>query len=251
MLNVDELKNSVDVVFFDCDATLSTIEGINYLAQKNSVEDEVAALTERVMSVEGMEPAIFKERLNIVQPQLSQLKQLSQDYYQQRSLHVEHVIAFLHRLRKSVYIISAGNNPAVSEFGVLLGVSEQRAYAVDLYFDDAGNYQSFDESSLLIQPAGKGQLINKIKEEQGYQHAVLIGDGMNDASAIDSVDRFIGYGANEYRENVKAIADVYVTEPSLLSILPLVLTEQERGCLSLEDRALHDKGVDLLKVSCP
>lgn len=43
------LKHTIDAIVFDCDATLSQIEGIDGLAKVNGVEERVRLLTEEAM----------------------------------------------------------------------------------------------------------------------------------------------------------------------------------------------------------
>ena len=57
-----QLKSPIDTVIFDCDSTLSRIEGIDELAQNANIKATVSALTDYAMTQAGMNPAIYAQR---------------------------------------------------------------------------------------------------------------------------------------------------------------------------------------------
>ena len=57
-----------DAVCFDCDSTLSRIEGINELARRAGCEAEIASLTEAAMNGDTPLEEIYGKRLDILQP---------------------------------------------------------------------------------------------------------------------------------------------------------------------------------------
>lgn len=205
---------------FDCDGTLSQLEGINVLAQRNQVESEVAALTEEAMNQVGMTPAIYQQRLALVQPSYTQLKQLGADYYNQRAVDLDACLAELDQLNVTVFVASAGMNPAVIDFAERLAIPAPRVFAVDVKFNEQGAYVDFDRHSPMTQPGGKGQVITQLREQ--YDFIAHVGDGMNDLQVIDQVDCFIGYGGAFYRPNIEAACQHYIKTPSMLAILPIL-----------------------------
>lgn len=233
-----------DAVIFDCDGTLSKIEGIDELAAQKGVGAEVAAMTAVAMTKTGLNPELYQDRLNLVKPDLHQIEQLGKLYFENCTKDVEAVINVFKQLRKPVYIISAGVNPAVRLFGEYLGISSDKIQAVDLFFDLNGNYESFDKSSPLIRKQGKRTVINQIKES--FPHLIYIGDGLNDLEASDLVTRFVGYGGNYYRANIEAHCSYYLKQESLTGLLPLSLTLNEYQQLAEAERQLYHQGLEVL-----
>ena len=110
-------KKPLDTIIFDCDGTLSQIEGIDYLAEINNAKEAVAVLTEQAMSKTGLSSSLYEARLNLVKPTVTQISMLAQIYTDNVSPHAEKVIHILKKLGKEIYIFSAGVNPAVKLFG--------------------------------------------------------------------------------------------------------------------------------------
>lgn len=221
----------LDAVFFDCDGTLSQIEGINYLAALNDQSDEVDRLTEIAMSKKGLSLALYEARLSLVRPTVAQMQQLADAYFNYRTHDLDAVIRVLQGLGKAVYIISAGNNPAVTQFAERLGVSSTHVITVDLQFDEAGEYVDFDRQSPLVTQEGKGIIMTALRYQHHYHQIALVGDGMNDVSALDVVDHFVGYGHHYYREQVARLCEHYVQAPSMFAVLTLLLTADEHAAL--------------------
>ena len=85
----NNLKGEFDAIAFDCDGTLSAIEGITELARMNGHEEEVRELTEQAMSGAGLNPELFAKRLNLVRPTATQLATLGEIYYKWRTKNIE------------------------------------------------------------------------------------------------------------------------------------------------------------------
>jgi phosphoserine phosphatase len=238
-----QLKNPIDAVIFDCDGTLSTIEGINELAKNNGVGDIIAALTHEAMSVSGLNPEIYQQRLHLIHPKKHQVQALGDLYFKHCVPDAMHVIQILQRLHKTVYIVSAGVNPAVTIFGEKLGIPREQIYAVNMEFDLAGNYLDFDHASPLIFNHGKRQIVELLKNK--HPHILHIGDGLNDYITHDIVTRYIGYGGVYYRENLANLCEYYIRSLSLAPILPLCLTEQESKILLTHELKLYLHGMNM------
>lgn len=239
-----QLTEPIDAIIFDCDGTLCTIEGIDELAEQNNVGDIVQAITTKAMSETGINPAIYRERLNYVKPTRHQAEELANKYFATRTQDALEVIATLQRIGKTVYIASAGINPSVRLFADQLGINSQQVFAVDITFDAEGNYLDFDATSLLASRNGKRDLAALLKEKHGS--VALIGDGMNDVVAIDVVNRFIGYGGTVYREKIASLCKYYLNEKTLAAALPLLLTKQEQLHLQPAEQKLFARGVAAL-----
>lgn len=242
-----QLSRPIDAVIFDCDGTLSRIEGIEVLAAMNGIDKLISEMTKKAMAQSGLNQTLYQTRLDLIRPTLTQLLTLGQQYYQHKSDYAEEVIAILHRLNKSVFIVSAGLLPAVKPFGQALKVREEHIIAVNLEFNADGGYHSFDHHSPLIDNQGKKNIVQQLKKQ--HPHIAHIGDGLNDIVTKDMVTRFIGFGGHYYRENIKALSHYYLTHPSLLGMLPLLLTEDEVHHLTSSEHDLYLKGLKELLLN--
>lgn len=224
-INSHPLDFPISAIIFDCDGTLSAIEGIDELAKNNNTFPLVQQLTEKAMGQSGMTIDLYNKRLNLVQPTHQQITLLGNDYIKHRVQDIDKVIQLLKKLNKTVYIVSAGLYPAVNIFGRFLNIPSENIYAVDIQFDSSGKYIGFDHSSPLVNRNGKQIIINQIKEK--HARTAYIGDGLNDLEVRDLVTRFIGYGGVFYRENIKSACEFYIESPSMASVLPFILTQNE------------------------
>lgn len=222
---------SYQQIIFDCDGTLSRIEGIDRLAEYNDCGELISQMTERAMSSGDLSLDLYQNRLDLVKPSQQQLDRLAQDYIDNVTEDAQKVVGLLRKLGKQVCIASAGLMPAVKPFGHYLGVDDDYIYAVDMSFDADGGYLDFDQDSSLVKTKGKYELIRQIRGEDGI---VLIGDGRNDLSAKPAVDLFVGFGGAIHRPVVEENAHHYVKDPSLLKVLPLILTAHEMSLIEHE-----------------
>jgi len=225
MSDTKQASSWVDAVVFDCDGTLSQLEGIDELARQNGVGSQVSRLTEEAMTTTGLNEALYRQRLELVQPALLPVIRLSELYYETRTSDIETVIRSLQVAGKEVFIVSAGINPAVKMFGAKLGIPEESIFAVNVSFSKEGEYLDFDHHSPLVHNHGKRILVERLRKQ--YPRLGYIGDGMNDFQVKDLVTRFVGFGGHFYRENIKNQCEYYIQEPSMMSLLPLMLTSAE------------------------
>lgn len=237
-----QLKVPLDAVLFDCDGTLSSIEGIDVLASYAGADvfQVVQALTADAMGRTGINASLYEKRLSLIRPSASQVATLAESYFVHRVSDAADVIALLQHLGKKVYVISAGLLPAVTNFAGKLGVPPQNVFAVDIQFDAAGAYQHFDAASPLIRNDGKRVIVEEIKKQ--CPRVLYVGDGLNDLAVRDLAARFVGYGGAYYRQNIAEQCEFYVRVPSLLPLLPLALTWEEGERLSEGERMLYEEG---------
>lgn len=236
-----QLKNPIKAVLFDCDGTLSQIEGIDELAKMNEVGDSVQAITADAMGKTGINQELYEQRLNLVKPTEQQVLELGQLYFDYQVPDAAKIIKILTRLNKSIFLISAGLKPAVTRFGELLKIPQQNIFSVQVMFDKNGNYLDFDRNSPLTCREGKRTIVVEIKKQ--FSELVYVGDGLNDLAVLDLVNRFVGFGGYYYRENIAAQSDFYICTPSLAALLPLVLTEDESKHLDTEEWKVYEKGI--------
>jgi phosphoserine phosphatase len=244
LINPYELDAPISAVLFDCDGTLSAIEGIDELAKNNNVTHVVQCLTQEAMGKSGMNVNLYKQRLDLVKPTHAQILQLGQDYIRHHVPDIFGVIQLLQRLNKSIYIVSAGLLPAVAILGEFLNIPTKNIYAVGVSFDAKGHYVDFDHTSSLVNRNGKRTIVREIKTK--HSAIAYIGDGLNDLEVKDLVTRFIGYGGIFYRNNIEAACQYYLKPSSMASLLPLILTDREAGQLSADEQKLYVKGLDVL-----
>lgn len=242
-----QLTNPISAIIFDCDGTLSRIEGIDELAKQNNVGSIVQRLTREAMGKTGMSRDLFAKRLECVKPSMTQTIELGQEYTINQAPDVLSVIQTFKRLKKTIYIISAGFLPAVNIFGNNLGIPAENIFAVKIHFDAEGRYSGFDESSPLINKYGKREVVEHIKLT--HPDVAYIGDGLSDYEVYDLVTRFVGYGGAFYRENIAELCQFYIKTLSMAPLLPLLLTKDEHVQLSHDEQAVYQKGLDAINES--
>ncbi len=227
-----------EAVIFDCDSTLSTVEGIDELARWAGKEAEVAALTERAMNGELPLEQVYTRRLEMINATRENVERLARLYRETLVPDARDVISALQADGRRVYIVSGGLAKGVRDFGVWLGVPEQRIHAVELEYNQlAGNWwepwrhpagRNLDEQILahdggpLTIGKGKAEIIRRLRAGTRGR-AILIGDGGSDLEAAGAVDLFVGFGGVTARPRVVAGSSVFIHSAGLAAILPLAL----------------------------
>jgi phosphoserine phosphatase len=214
-----------DVVCFDCDSTLTSIEGIDELADRAGFRREISVLTEAAMN--GLVPLeeVYAKRLDIVRPDRAALAWLAQRYADETVSGAAETIATLKRHGKALYVITGGLLQAVADFTRSLGCSPEEVHAVKVHLDGAGTYQGFDTSSPLCRSNGKAVICRALAAKHGK--VAMVGDGLTDLAARDGGAYVVGYGGVVQRDVLREKADCYVSVPSLTATLPALLTEEE------------------------
>jgi phosphoserine phosphatase len=235
-----QLQTALDAIVFDCDGTLSKIEGIDELAAQNGVGTQVKQLTAQAMGTTGLNLSLYKQRMQLVHPNEGQVQAMAAHYYQHRVVDIAETIHLFQQLGKAIYIVSAGLYPAVAGFAKLLKVPVENVFAVEIKFDALGDFVDFNHDSPLANNKGKREIVSRIKQK----HAALgyVGDGMNDLAVIDLVQRFVGYGGSFYYEKVAEHCDFYIKSQTITPLIPLLLTATELGQLTPEATKLFEQG---------
>jgi len=86
-----------DAVCFDCDSTLTRIEGIDELARRAGREAEIASLTEAAMNGAIPLEAVYAKRLELVRPDRAALAWLAERYTDEMVSGAAETIAMLRR----------------------------------------------------------------------------------------------------------------------------------------------------------
>lgn len=215
-------------IVFDCDSTLSGIEGIDYLARGNSNYDLITAMTNKAMN--NGSRIDYEARLQLIDLYYDDLIRLAQVYYDNITPGAEQVIKTLLELGKNCYVLSAGMNPAVEIFARRIGIAKSNVFAVNLNFDVNGRFTSVKSGQCLTNINGKIQII---KEIAANGNTVMIGDGFNDLAVHGYADKVIGFGGWITRAKLVAKFDEFVYENNFNELLPKILTEDELSTISL------------------
>src|SRR5664280_241990 len=211
---------SFDFICFDCDSTLSRIEGIDELARRVGLGEEMSKLTDLAMN--GVVPleAVYERRLSLIRPDQDSINWLADLYIAEIVEGVKEVFAALLAQDRVVHIISGGLRQAILPLAECLGLPESHVHAVDIYFNEDGSYRNYDLNSPLARTGGKAAVVGTLKKQGSL---VMIGDGKTDLEAKQAGAYVLGFGGVVDRTIVRESADFYTTDPTLLSVLEHIL----------------------------
>jgi phosphoserine phosphatase len=229
-------------VVFDCDSTLTTIEGIEALAGEH--HEEVERLTQAAMDGTVPLEEVYGLRLERVQPTREDVAGLAARYIDALVPDAREVISALQAEGIAIRVISGGLLPAVLGLAQALGIPNSDVAAVDIRFDAAGRYAGYDERSPLARAGGKAEVLARWRHELPPP-LVFVGDGITDLEAKDTVDLFVAYAGVVERSPVVKDADMVVRSPSLAPILAIALGGEPPKDPRMH--ALFRKGRDLLE----
>jgi phosphoserine phosphatase len=252
---------SFDLIFFDCDSTLSAIEGVDELARLKGKELRVSVLTQKAMDGDLDLAEVYGKRLRAIRPTRGQLMAIEQMYWDRMVPDAQEVVAALQYLGKQVFIISGGLADPVRGFAARLGVPTSHVRAVELefnelsgqwwrYYDNAAqtseSYLAYETSPLTIS-AGKPDIVRELAGGR-WGRRLFVGDGMSDLHTRSVVDLFVGFGGVARRQKVENGSDVYVVINSLAPLLPMAAGES--GAEKLRGtpfETLFERGVALCR----
>jgi phosphoserine phosphatase len=218
-------------VVFDCDSTLSALEGIDELAGEHA--PAIEALTARAMNGELPLEAVYRLRLEQIRPSRAAVEALGEAYVRALVPGARELVAALRFLGKRVRILSGGLEPAVQRLGAELGLAREHVTAVAIRFDEQGRYSGFDEASPLARSGGKCMPV-RAWLDFGEDPLCLVGDGITDleVARVLPLARFIGYGGVAAREAVLSRARIVVRQPDMRAVAPWLLSARDRRILS-------------------
>ncbi len=205
-----------NTICFDCDSTLSTIEGIDELAKRAGLGDEMAALTDAAMNGTVSLEAVYGQRLALIKPNKDSIDWLSELYIAEQVTGVKEVFSQLLAQGRHVHIISGGLRPAILPLARWLGLTETHVHAVDIYFNDDGSYDHYEQNSPLARNGGKADIVRQLT---GSGSLAMIGDGNTDMEAKQAGAFVIGFGGVVDRPIVRKLADVFIAEADLKRVL--------------------------------
>jgi phosphoserine phosphatase len=182
------------LMFFDCDSTLSSIEGIDELARAKgpSVFKQVVALTDAAMNGEIPLDEVFPKRMEIIRPDRSTCDKVAARYIKTV---MPGAVGLIRRLKKEGWlpvIISGGFAPLIEPLARHLGIDYVEA--VPLYLDGKGNYAGYGTDYPTTRNLGKNEIIREWKAAMLPERTAMMGDGISDLETKPDVDVFIGFG---------------------------------------------------------
>jgi phosphoserine phosphatase len=258
----DTRWTSFDLIFFDCDSTLSTIEGIDELARLKGKEWRVGVLTEKAMNGDLDLSEVYGKRLQAIRPTRGQLKAIEERYWETIVPDAQAVIDALRFLGKQVFIISGGLAGPVRGFGKRLGVAPENIRAVELEYDELSGdwwryyepqtrhrqkYLDYENGPLTVS-SGKPHMINDLARGR-HGRRLMVGDGASDLAARAVVDLFVGFGGVVSREKVRREAEAFIQCPSIAPVLPLAAGPSGYARVAgTEHQAVFERGIALARA---
>lgn len=200
--------------FFDCDSTLSTIEGIDELGRARGPEvfRMVEDLTNRAMNGEVPISEVFGRRMEIIRPDRATADAVAKLYMETVVPGAADAVARLKAEGWTPVILSGGFAPLILPLAKMLGI--EHVEAVPLFFDEAGEYAGYGTDYPTTRNGGKPEVIREWKQALLPEVTAMMGDGISDLEAKGEVDLFIGFGGVIPRDAVREGADVWLTEMS-------------------------------------
>ncbi len=209
------------LIFFDCDSTLSTIEGIDELARARgpAVFQMVEHLTHQAMNGEVPIHEVFGRRMEIIRPDRATADAVARLYLDTIVPGVPEVIAGLKAGGWTPVIISGGFEPLIHPLAKALGIGHVEA--VPLFFDADGAYAGYGEDYPTTRNGGKPRIIREWKDALLPEAVVMVGDGVSDLESKPEVDLFVGFGGVIPRDAVRKGADIWLTDMTAWSSIDL------------------------------
>jgi phosphoserine phosphatase len=213
--------NRFSIVAFDCDSTLSSIEGIDELARRAGCFAQIEPLTTMAMDGRIAIDAVYGRRMDLVRPDRAALDWLAGEYIATMTPGAADTFAALKAAQIEVHIVSGGLRPSILPLADRLGIPANNVHAVDVTLDAAGRYIGYEADSPLTKATGKADICRQLTARHGP--LALIGDGVTDAAARDGGAYVVGFGGVVARDAVRAAAEAFVTDAALTGVLPILL----------------------------
>ena len=243
-------------IFFDCDSTLTAVEGIDILAESSGKQWRIEVLTQAAMDGELDLEDVYAKRLRAVKPTHQQIRDIRRAYKRHMVEDAKLLIAALQELGHQVYIISGGLLEPVREFGVFLGVPHKQIRAVGVTYNELsgqwwveGNeqYMAYEDGALTVSD-GKAEIVEELLEGK-HGRSLLVGDGYSDLLAGRAVNLFAGYGGVIQRQRVLEQAPLYLQSSSLAPLLAIAAGPAAiRRLIGSPHEALSRKALDLIRA---
>ena len=122
-------------VIFDCDSTLTAVEGIDELATLKGQTEHIAELTRRAM--DGLVPLeeVYAARLELLRPTRAELARVGRLYRRSLVPEAAETVAALQSAGVEVFIVSGGLKAAVIDLARYLKIPAANVFAVEVEMD--------------------------------------------------------------------------------------------------------------------
>jgi len=162
-------------IIFDCDSTLTKIEGLDEIARQKGILDQVEAITRKGMNGEIPYEVSFRRRwLEIVRPTKEDLEWLGQYYIRNLVEGAFEAVTKLKELARHVSILSHVPEPSIRILAEHLGIAQENVFAVPTKF--------IYDSTMEVSEEFLGEIDSfkerVVKEIRVTGPTVLIGDGL-------------------------------------------------------------------------
>jgi phosphoserine phosphatase len=245
-----------DILFLDCDSTLSSIEGIDELAART--QTDVSDLTNRAMAGELALEDVYGERLRQIRPSAADFEWLGQRYIETEVEGVSRMIRVLTEIGVECHILSGGLLPGILPFAAHIGIPAERTHAVPypLPENDSRDAQPGDTDPVelacahpLAQNGGKPQMIEEICADPLHyrKRRMIVGDGSSDLEAAPNVGLMVGFGGVASRAKVKAGAHLFLTESNMYAVATLAAGNLRAQKIREVDMQLYELGIGQLR----
>ena len=207
-------------VILDVDSTLTSVEGIAWLATRRGpdVTAAVDAMTNDAMTGALPLDAVYAKRLSLVRPSRADLSALATAYSAGLLPGARDALGTIREAGVHVALVSGGLREAILPFAAELGFAAQDVHAVDVRFEPNGSYAGFDPMSPLACAGGKPRIAKTL----GLRVPILaVGDGSTDAELKPCVAAFAAFTGVARRESVVAVADYVISRFAELPALVL------------------------------
>lgn len=207
-------------VILDVDSTLTSVEGIAWLATRRGPDVTAAVDAMTVDAMTGALPldAVYAKRLSLVRPSRADLLALSAAYSGGLVAGAADAIRALRIAGVRLVLVSGGLRDAIVPFAAELGFAPEDVHAVELRFETDGSYAGFDPAAPLACAGGKPRIARTLSLPA---RVLAVGDGSTDAELKPCVDAFAAFTGVAHRESVVAVADFVLTQFSDLPALVL------------------------------
>jgi len=208
------------IIAFDCDSTLSAIEGVDELARLagDDVFRRVADLTNQAMDGTIAIEDVFGRRLDLIQPTREQCCRIGLMYLEQIEPTAKETIAKLQSEGWECLIISGGFAPCIELLAQELRIG--KIEAVPLHFHPDGTYAGFDSSYPTTRNGGKPEILKRIRNTYTPERLVMVGDGVSDLETTPAVDHFIGF--TRYAARPQVVENCIHQAKTLAAILDIL-----------------------------
>ena len=181
------------IIAFDCDSTLSAIEGVDELARLAGSEifQQVQDLTNQAMDGKIAIEEVFGRRLDLIRPSREQCEQIGLMYLEQIEPTAKKTIAALHQDGWECLILSGGFTPCIQALAQSLEI--EHIEAVPIHFDTDGSYLGFDQDYPTTRNGGKPEILAHLKSTLSPDRLIMVGDGVSDLETTPIVDQFIAF----------------------------------------------------------